>query len=213
MKSIGLALSLASSVASALPNIVWIMSDDLGYGEISAMPGRTNTNISTPNVDALMASGITFTDAYAGEAVCAPSRAAFMTGRHTGHTHIRGNLPFEGHDLPLRQNDTTFLQLLQGSGYRTVCVGKWGLGWYNSTGAPNLKGCSEYFGVLDQNYAHNMYPTEGQFTMRYPAANGSAVWEEVPFPSNVQASRAVCMAAGACSPVLCAFALPCCGHG
>ena len=181
---------------TARPNIVWIMSDDLGYGEVSRMPGRSNTNISTPHIDALLASGLTFTDAYAGEAVCAPSRSSFMTGRHTGHATIRGNRAVDGHDLPLPANETTWLSVLRDSGYHVACVGKWGLGWWNTTGAPHVHGCSEYYGVLDQNAAHNMYPSDGDSTLRYPAANGSLVYEPLPFPANVGASRSRCMAPG-----------------
>jgi arylsulfatase A-like enzyme len=241
-----LAAAAAGAAAPLRPNIMWIMSDDLGYGEvrqrgerrlrvkpaaarssmprprirhpapttppcssphptprpspcaqISAMPGRTNTNITTPRIDALFASGWTFTDAYAGEAVCAPSRATLMTGRHTGHTHIRGNAGSNGHDLPLLANETTVLQVLrEHAGYHVACVGKWGLGWWDSTGSPTLKGCDTYYGVLGQNDAHNMYPSEANFTWRYPASNGSAVWESLPFPANVNASRDRCMATG-----------------
>jgi len=150
-----LAVAAAAAAAARRPNIVWIMADDLGYGEVGAMPGHNNT-ISTPNIDALLGSGITFTSAYAGEAVCAPSRGTLMTGYHTGHAYIRGNYPVNGHDLPLRPQDYTLAQLLQENGYDTIGVGKWGLGYANTTGAPWNKGFDYWYGVLDQNYAHNM---------------------------------------------------------
>lgn len=176
------------------PNMIWIMADDLGYGEVSIMPGRFNTNISTPNIDALFQSGTWFTDAYCGQAVCAPSRASLMTGYNQGHCWIRGNYPgTDGHGLPLRQQDTTFLQILQSNGYHVACIGKWGLGWVDNSGAPHLKGCDEYFGVLDQNYAHNMYPSLANFTWRYPASNGDLTYEAIPYPENVNASREQCM--------------------
>jgi arylsulfatase A-like enzyme len=189
------ATALASAAAAAQPNFVFILSDDLGYGEISIMPGRTNTNISTPNIDSLFLSGTRFTNAYTGEAVCAPSRNSLMTGQHTGHTWIRGNLGGPaGHGLPLRPQDTTFLELIQAEGYNVACVGKWGLGWVDDSGAPHLKGCSSYFGVLDQNLAHNMYPALANYTWRYPASDGSLTYESIAYPNNANASRATCMA-------------------
>lgn len=181
-------------------NVVIILADDLGFGEPSFQPrgAANNTNVTTPNIDALAASGTVFTNAYAGEAVCAPSRAALLTGLHTGHAYIRGNHGQGGHDLPLRATDTTVFELLRDSGgYDVICVGKWGLGWVTSSGNPIAKGCTSYFGVLDQNYAHNLYPAAPNFTIAMQtAANGSVVWEGLPFPANVNASRERCMAPG-----------------
>ena len=182
--------------AASAPNIVFVMSDDLGYGEVSYSPGRTNTNLTTPHLDALAASGMTFRYAYAGAPVCAPSRGTFMTGKHTGHATIRGNHDTAGANLPLAQNDTTFLQVLREAGYVVACVGKWGLGEVNSTGDPIKKGCSTFFGGTDQSAVHNMYPSEPSFTWRWPAADGSEAWEGVGFPENVNASRARCMGSG-----------------
>ena len=176
-------------------NFLWIMSDDLGVGEVSWYPGRTNTNITTPNVDALSESGMSFLNAYTGSPVCAPSRGTLMTGLHTGHATIRGNHPSQGRDLPLAPIDKTFLEVLKANGYHVSCVGKWGMGWEGTTGDPILKGCTDYFGVLDQSYAHNMYPSLPDFTLRYPASNGSQVWETQPYASNANASRITCMAA------------------
>jgi arylsulfatase A len=149
-----------------------------GYGEVGAMPGKNNSLI-TPNIDRLFASGITFTSAYAGQAVCAPSRGSLMTSYHMGHAYIRGNHDVDGHDLPLRPQDFTLAMLLQQTGYTTQAVGaflshvlwccdfhsvnhidaagKWGLGWINSTGSPLAKGFDTYFGMPDQNDCHNMY--------------------------------------------------------
>lgn len=173
------------------------MSDDLGYGEVSWTPGpRPNRNLTTPHVDALARSGMSFVQAYAGSPVCAPSRGTLMTGKHTGHATIRGNHAYDGSDFPLAADDVTFLSVLQAHGYATACVGKWGMGWIGSTGDPSVKGCETYFGVLDQNDAHDMYPSEASYTNRFPASNGSRVWELVPFPANANASRAACMAAG-----------------
>ena len=198
-----LLLLLAAASASAAappPNMVFILSDDLGFAEPSFMPRGPsgNRNISTPNIDALAQSGMVFTDAYAGEAVCAPSRNALMTGQHTGHTWIRGNLPgADGHGLPLRASDTTFFELLRAQGYHVACVGKWSMGWWNSTGAPDTR-CDEYFGVVDQAFAHNMYPSTltPDDVWRFPASDGRLAPERVLFPTNVNASRDRCMAPG-----------------
>lgn len=116
--------------------------------------GSPHGRIPTPNIDALFESGVRFTSAYAGAPVCAPSRNALLTGQHTGHTWIRGNVPYDGHDLPLRPEDVTLPMVLRASGYRTALVGKWGLGYENSTGAAWLKGWETYFGQLDQSYCH-----------------------------------------------------------
>jgi arylsulfatase A-like enzyme len=182
--------------AAALPNLLFILADDLGYSELSIMPRgpARNTNITTPNIDALFTSGMQFSNAYCGEAVCAPSRASLMTGRHTGHTYIRGNAPGpDGHGLPLNTSETTIFEVAKAAGYRTACIGKWGVGWWNSTGAPNAKGCDTYFGVLDQSYAHNMYPSAPDFTWRFSAGGPP---QSIAYPENTNASRELCMAPG-----------------
>lgn len=104
-----------------LPSQIFIMSDDLGWGEVSWTPGRTNTNLSTPHIDALARSGMRFVDAYTGSPVCAPSRGTLMTGQHTGHATIRGNKDSAGGNLPLAKGDKTFFQALKGAGYH----GEW----------------------------------------------------------------------------------------
>ena len=181
------------------PNMIFILSDDLGYSELSISPRgpSNNKNLSTPNIDSLFRTGKMFTNAYCGEAVCAPSRNALMTGQHTGHTWIRGNAPGDdGHGLPLRKKDVTIFELLQAQGYHVDCVGKWSMGWWNTTGAPNVKGCSTYYGVVDQAYAHLMYPSAPDFTWQFPASNGSLVPESIAIPQNVNASREKCMSNG-----------------
>lgn len=145
--------------AAKSPSFVYIMSDDLGFGEVSWTPGRTNTNITTPNIDALAASGMKFVDAYTGSPVCAPSRGTLFTGRHTGHATIRGNAASpDGGELPLAANpaDRTFLMALKEAGYFVACVGKWGVGETSSSGDPIEKGCSSYFGGVDQSDVHDM---------------------------------------------------------
>ncbi len=148
------------------PNIVFIMADDLGYGELGSYGQE---KIRTPNLDRLAAEGMRFTQHYSGSPVCAPSRAVFLTGLHTGHTYIRGNdeMAFRGdvwNDLslegqrPLPEGTTTIGTILQEVGYVTGAMGKWGLGGPGSSGAPNKQGFDRWYGVLGQRLAHNFYP-------------------------------------------------------
>ncbi len=133
------------------PNIVLIMADDLGYGEVGCYG---QTMIPTPNIDRLAAQGMRFTDAYAGSSVCAPSRSTLMTGQHTGHTPIRAN----GGGQAIRPEDVTVAEVLKQAGYTTGGFGKWGLGVEGSTGHPNRQGFDMYFGFLHQVHAHFHYP-------------------------------------------------------
>ena len=133
------------------PNIIFILADDLGYGDLGCYG---QTNIKTPNLDRMAAEGMRFTQCYAGSTVCAPSRSTLMTGQHTGHTRIRGNSA-----QPLLPEDLTVAELLKSAGYRTGAIGKWGLGNEFSTGTPNKKGFDEWYGYLNQTHAHNYYPT------------------------------------------------------
>jgi arylsulfatase A-like enzyme len=134
-----------------LPNIIFIMADDLGYGDLSSYG---QDRIQTPNLSRMAQEGIRFTDFYAGSTVCAPSRSVLMTGQHTGHTYIRGN----GKNN-LRPEDFTVAEMLKNAGYVTGHIGKWGLGHEGSTGVPTRKGFDYYFGYLDQHHAHNYYPS------------------------------------------------------
>ncbi|MDZ7721256.1 MAG: sulfatase-like hydrolase/transferase [candidate division KSB1 bacterium] len=133
------------------PNIIYILADDLGYGDLGCYGQQ---NIKTPNLDQMAAEGMKFTDHYAGSTVCAPSRCCLMTGKHTGHARIRGNA-----DIPLRPQDITVAELLKQAGYKTGLIGKWGLGEAGSTGIPNKQGFDTFFGYLNQIRAHNYYPT------------------------------------------------------
>ncbi|MGJ8731965.1 MAG: arylsulfatase [Cellulophaga sp.] len=138
------------------PNIIYIMADDLGYGDLSSYGQQ---KINTPNIDALAANGIKFTQHYSGSAVCAPSRSSLMTGQHTGHTFVRGNKE-AGNDkkgqIPLPDNAFTIAEMLQQAGYKTGMFGKWGLGF--GTGDPNNQGFDEFYGYNDQKLAHRYYP-------------------------------------------------------
>ena len=133
------------------PNIIFILADDLGYGDLGCYGQK---KIKTPNLDKMAADGIRFTQCYAGSTVCAPSRSSLMTGQHTGHTRIRGNQAY-----PLQPEDVTVAQVLKDSGYRTGAIGKWALGLTNTTGVPWKKGFDEFFGFISQTHAHDYYPT------------------------------------------------------
>jgi len=138
------------------PNIIYIMADDLGYGDLGCYG---QPRIQTPHIDRLAAEGIRFTDHYAGSTVCAPSRCVLMTGKHTGHAYIRGNR--EVHPMgqePLAAKEVTVAEVLQQAGYRTGLIGKWGLGGPDSVGIPNRQGFDYFYGYLGQRHAHNYYP-------------------------------------------------------
>jgi arylsulfatase A-like enzyme len=141
---------VAAAEPSHKPNIVFILADDLGYGDLGCYGQK---RIQTPNLDRLAKEGMRFTQCYAGSTVCAPSRCCLMTGKHTGHATVRGNRL-----VPLRPEDTTVAEVLKGAGYATGLVGKWGLGEPGSTGIPNRKGFDSFFGYLNQIHAHNYYP-------------------------------------------------------
>lgn len=132
------------------PNIIFILADDLGYGDVGCYGQK---QIQTPNIDKLAADGIRFTQCYAGCTVCAPSRCVLMLGQHTGHCVVRGNAL-----VPLRPEDVTVAKVLKAAGYRTGLVGKWGLGEPGSTGLPNRQGFDYFFGYLNQHLAHNYWP-------------------------------------------------------
>ena len=141
------------------PNIIFIMADDMGYGDLGCYG---QTIIQTPHIDRMAAEGVRFTDCYAGSTVCAPSRSVLMTGQHTGHTTVRGNFGKFGVTglaggegrVPLEENDVTVAEVLKSAGYTTGMSGKWGLGEPNTSGHPNEQGFDEWFGYLNQRRAH-----------------------------------------------------------
>lgn len=132
------------------PNVILIVADDLGYGDLGCYGQQ---KIKTPNLDKLAAAGTRFTSFYAGSTVCAPSRSALMTGQHTGHTRIRGNIKGGA----LTASDTTLAQCLKAAHYKNAIIGKWGLGNEGSEGLPSAKGFDEFVGYLDQGRAHDYY--------------------------------------------------------
>lgn len=138
------------------PNIILIVADDLGYGDLGVYGQK---EIRTPNLDRMASEGMRFTDHYAGSTVCAPSRSSLMTGLHTGHTPIRGNKeiqPMGQH--PIADEVVTVAEVLKSAGYATGLIGKWGLGGPDTSGIPNRQGFDYFFGYLGQRHAHNYYP-------------------------------------------------------
>ena len=156
----------------ASPNIIYILADDLGYGELGSYGQQI---IETPNLDALAASGMRFTQHYTGAPVCAPARCILMTGQHAGHAHVRGNdewrdrgevwdydamfeNPFLEGQRPLPDSIITLGEILQDAGYKTAIVGKWGLGAPTTEGVPNKQGFDFFYGYNCQRQAHTLYP-------------------------------------------------------
>ena len=154
------------------PNIIYILADDLGYGELGVYGQEI---IETPHIDALANDGMLFTDHYSGSPVCAPSRSVFMTGQHTGHTPIRGNdewkergdtwnyqamfdNPFLEGQRPIPDSTITIAEVLKSAGYSTGMVGKWGLGAPTTEGLPNKQGFDFFYGYNCQRHAHTLYP-------------------------------------------------------
>ncbi len=142
---------LCPAAIVAKPNIVLIMADDLGYGHLGSYG---QTKIDTPNLDALAAAGLRFTQAYAGSTVCAPSRSVLLTGLHGGHTSVRGNLG----DAHIQDEDVTLAEVLKSAGYATGGYGKWGLGLAGSPGHPLSQGFDDFLGYLHQVHGHFFYP-------------------------------------------------------
>lgn len=143
--------------AAVPPNIVFILADDLGYGDLGCYGQKL---IQTPHLDRMAAEGMRFTDFYAGNTVCAPSRSVLMTGLHMGHTHVRGNAGADISIQSLRHEDVTVAEVLKQAGYATALCGKWGLGEDvpDNEGLPNDQGFDLFYGYLNQVHAHNYYP-------------------------------------------------------
>lgn len=141
----------SSAAEERPPNIVFIMADDLGYGHLGSYGQQI---IQTPHLDRMAAEGTRFTQVYAGNTVCAPSRSVLMTGLHMGHTPVRGN----SGGIPLRHEDVTVAEVLKEAGYTTGIFGKWGLGEAGTSGVPTQQGFDSAFGYLHQIHAHFYYP-------------------------------------------------------
>ncbi len=145
-----LSLSQICHSAQEKPNVIYILADDLGYGDISCYGQR---EIETPKIDQLAREGIRFMNHYAGSTVCAPSRCVLMTGLHTGHARIRGNNP-----VLMKDTDLTVAKLFKQSGYTTGCFGKWGIGHPPPYNDPQKKGFDHFFGYINMWHAHNFWP-------------------------------------------------------
>lgn len=158
-KLITIGLSLAASAALTAqekPNVVFILTDDLGYGDLSSYGQE---KFQTPNIDRLALQGTRFTRSYSGTTVSAPSRASLLTGLHTGHTPIRGNMEIQPEgQFPLPEGTYTLFHLFKDAGYTTGAFGKWGLGFPGSSGDPVNQGVDHFFGYNCQRMAHNYYP-------------------------------------------------------
>ncbi len=159
---IALALLLASSALSAsnpkrVPNFIFILSDDIAQGDMGAYG---QTLIQTPRLDQMAAEGTRYLQAYCGTSVCAPSRSSFFTGLHTGHCPVRGNyeVPPEG-QLPLPDATVTIAEVAKSAGYATATFGKWGMGFFDTSGSPSNQGVDHFFGYNCQRHAHSYFPT------------------------------------------------------
>ncbi len=164
MHVLGLLLLQLTHLASAAgqenkprrPNIIFILADDLGYGDLGCYGQK---QIQTPHLDRMAAEGMRFSQFYAGSTVCAPSRSVLMTGLHLGHTRVRGNAgPEKSGAQMLQDADVTLAEVLKSNGYATGLIGKWGLGMPGDEGVPNKQGFDYFFGFLSQHHAHNHYP-------------------------------------------------------
>jgi len=162
LTALGIIISMASlsctsnSKVPEKPNIIYILADDLGYGDLGCYDQEI---IRTPHIDKLALQGLKFTQHYAGSTVCAPSRCSLMTGLHTGHTYVRGNRATKPMgQLPLPESTVTVAKSLKNAGYSTALIGKWGLGGPGSVGIPNKQGFDYFYGYLCQRHAHNYYP-------------------------------------------------------
>lgn len=160
-------VAATNSADASRPNIIFILADDLGYGDLGCYGQK---QIQTPAIDRIAAEGIRFTQCYCGSTVCAPSRCCLMTGMDTGHARIRGNSA-----VPLSPEDVTVAEVLKSAGYATGLVGKWGLGEAGTTGVPNRQGFDEFFGYLNQRHAHNSWPEFlWKNEQKYPLADNVA---------------------------------------
>lgn len=169
-------LAGAGATNARPPNIVYIMADDLGYGDIGPFGQK---KIRTPTLDRLAAEGTCFDQFYPGASVCSPTRCTLMTGLHTGHARIRGNMGTAGlRRVPLRTEDLTVAEMLKTAGYATAIAGKWGLAEPGTAGTPNRKGFDHWFGYLNNDLAEDYFPEK--------------IWKnenEITLPGNVGGRR------------------------
>lgn len=152
----------AASEKSQSPNVIFILADDLGIGDLGCYGQKT---IKTPSIDKMAQNGMKFTQHYSGSTVSAPSRCVLLTGKHTGHSYVRGNRGRKAedgriYDLNLKAEEVTIGEVLKTKGYTTACIGKWGMGSPNGEGHPNKQGFDYFFGYLGQLNAHTYFPVQ-----------------------------------------------------
>lgn len=173
----------AAASSESLPNIVYILVDDMGQGDLSICGQR---NFSTPNLDRMAREGMVFSNHYTGSPVSGPSRACLMTGKHTGHVSVKGNYP---PPQSIRDDEQTLAHVLKDAGYVTAAIGKWGIGNPLPADDPQRKGFDYFFGYIDMWHAHNCYPEflyrngrrveiKGNRLRRNP--DGSNPWSDMP---------------------------------
>lgn len=151
-----LASLVALNTATQKPNVIFIMADDLGYGDVGFNGQKL---IQTPNLDKMAREGLVFRQYYTAAPVCAPARCSFITGMHTGHAYVRDNSEIQPEgQMPLKPGTQTIAKQMKAAGYTTAMIGKWGLGGPGSTGEPNKQGWDYWFGYLCQRQAHSYYP-------------------------------------------------------
>lgn len=172
--TLGCPAELRSAPLPSKPNIIFILSDDLGYGELGCYGQKI---IATPSLDKMADEGMRFLQFYSGNTVCAPSRTVLLTGLHNGHATIRRNQNPEAEGASLRLDEPTVSKVLKSGGYATGAVGKWGLGTEKNDGHPNRQGFDYFMGFLTHKHAHNHFP---DFLWRNS--------ERIPLPNKVRAT-------------------------
>lgn len=199
-KTLFYAIAASAAIAAQAqerPNIIYIMCDDMGYGDLGCYGQRY---ISTPHIDRLAAEGMRFTQAYAGSPVSAPSRACFMTGQHSGHTHVRGNREYwnkgnlqsrlygDNADYtlvgqePYAADHVILPEILKDNGYATGMFGKWAGGHEKSASTPDKRGIDEFYGYICQFQAHLYYPN---FLNEYSQAAGDTATRRTVLEENI----------------------------
>ncbi len=153
---LGFAIDAEARATPEKPNIIFILSDDLAQGDLGCYGQAL---IKTPNLDRMAQEGTRYTQGYSGTTVCAPSRASLMTGLHMGHCPIRANREIQPEgQMPLPEGTVTVAQILKSAGYSTSCIGKWGMGMFDTSGSPLKVGFDHFFGYNCQRHAHSYFP-------------------------------------------------------
>lgn len=174
-------LEVSAGFAAERPNIIFILSDDIAQGDVGCYGQKL---IQTPNLDRFAAEGTRYTQGYCGTSVCAPSRSSLITGLDIGHCPVRANreMGAEG-QFPLPPETITVAQILKTAGYSTACMGKWGMGMFDTTGSPFKKGFDHFYGYNCQRHAHEYFPTylyndDKRFTLEGNENKGRKIYAE-----------------------------------